>query len=206
MKNIILFAALSLCFHSFSAAAQEDYSSIPAQKNRGYVAVKAGVSRMKIDGEKYNKGAYGAALGLYVENNIRVEGELMAFDDVEEKFLFSKSKRETTSLMLNVYYDFLDPNAQFRPYVGVGAGGAYLKDVCKNCLWSTPVGAFIINQSESKVVLAASLQVGAAYRLSKTLSLDINGRYTYLDSNQSGYDFKMKHDMFTALAGLRFDF
>ncbi len=206
MKSTTLFAALALCLYSFAAPAQESSSSLTAPKKTGYAAVKAGISRMKIDGEKYTKGAYGAAAGLYVENNIRVEGELMAFDDVEEKFLFSKSKRETTSLMINAYYDFFDLNARFRPYVGVGAGGAYLKDVCKNCIWATPIGNYLVSSSESKVVLAASLQVGASYRLSNTLSLDINGRYTYLDSNQSGFDFKMKHDMFTALAGLRFDF
>ena len=175
MKNTLLFAALALCFYSFTATAQENSSRISAPKKGGYAVIKAGISRMKIDGEKYNKAAYGAALGLYVENNIRVEGELMAFDDVEEKFLFSKSKRETASLMINAYYDFFDLNARFRPYVGVGAGAAYLKDVCKNCIWSTPLGNYLVDARESKAVLAASLQVGAAYRLSNTISLYING-------------------------------
>lgn len=207
MKKIIFLPIVFFyTISSVSAQTPSPENQIGPGKTKAYFSLKGGVSDMKIDGEKKEKATGGFAVGVYEGTFLRAEGELLVYEQYKEKYQTSSFSRRTFTLMANAYVD-LNTGTRITPYIGGGLGFAYLEDKCKDCILTSYLGRrYRFTLNEYKIVLAASASAGLSFRITDTVSLDVSGRYTYLNSNRSTYDLRAKHTMVSALGALRIDF
>lgn len=80
-------------------------------------------------------------------------------------------KSSSTSLILNVYYDFEDFSASLAPYLGVGIGYAHIV----NTLESTSPNTVSYDQSDR--LFAYKANAGLTYNFSENISTDIGYQY-----------------------------
>lgn len=80
-------------------------------------------------------------------------------------------KSSSSSLLLNVYYDFEDFSASLAPYLGVGIGYAHVV----NTLESTSPSTVSFDQSDRLFAYKAS--AGLTYNFSEAISTDIGYQY-----------------------------
>ncbi len=109
---------------------------------------------------------------------------------------------EIFSTMLNAIYD-INTNTSVTPYLGVGAGGAWLNydDVA-------PVGGGVVNDDSWTPAVQAI--AGVDVDLSDTVALFANYNYLYAFDgdvkNNAGQSFDSDYDGHSVMVGLRFNF
>lgn len=128
------------------------------------------------DGGPQGGVAFGWATGPTWLGRRRVEIEFMArVNDVDDfqfnkVFLHSNGGDITTySGMVNVFWDFKQPDRDWYPYIGVGAGGA-------DITYSSNVGAFG-NKDLNDTVFAYQVMGGVSWRLRSYLEFFAEARY-----------------------------
>jgi opacity protein-like surface antigen len=112
-------------------------------------------------------------------------------------------------LLANAYVEFGSWN-RFRPYVGAGIGGAYVKwDDLQNTI--PPVTT--THKGSKNWRFAAALMAGASYCLTKDLDLDAGYRFTHIEggrqfefANGAGPGFDDGINVHEVRAGLRWNF
>ena len=90
-----------------------------------------------------------------------------------------KGEIKASSLMANVIYDFM-PDSTFRPFVGVGAGTAWVHNKVYGQLSGVPAGAAAFQNTsfdDTDQAFAYQGLLGVAWEMSPNWSLDLTGRY-----------------------------
>lgn len=171
-----------------------------------YVTPRIGASYMELLGTGDYDGLglmANIAAGVYLTDNVRA--------DVEVGYHFKRemaiarysnpnmSARETADIrqvdvLANVYYDF-NADEAFKPFVGIGAGYARIKETVEG---STSIG-FGIQESETIGRFATALSVGFAYELTDNVAFEMLGRGKYIFNVDDMMNLE-------TLGGLRFSF
>ena len=146
----------------------------------------------------------GAAIGVQLENHLRVEGELAwhgSSSDDPQFFAPGESiDIDVLSFMANGYYD-LDLNGPLKPYVGVGVGFGFIRAESTNFLGFT--------DEDTDVGLAYQLMTGVAFDVSPRAALTLGYRYfgtTDPDVSVGGVKFQTEFKSHEFLVGVRFRF
>ena len=171
-----------------------------------YVTPRIGASYMELLGTGDYDGLglmANIAAGIYMTDNVRA--------DVEVGYHFKRemaiarysspnmSARETADIrqvdvLANVYYDF-NADEAFKPFVGIGAGYARIKETVEG---STSIG-FGIQESETIGRFATALSFGFAYELTDNVAFEMLGRGKYIFNVDDMMNLE-------TLGGLRFSF
>ena len=77
----------------------------------------------------------------------------------------------STSIRANVLYDFKTGNSKITPYIGAGIGVSFIDS-------SISYGGVPVRIDDDNAVFSAQLIAGAAYKLSDTLELVLDARYS----------------------------
>lgn len=171
-----------------------------------YVTPRIGASYMELLGTGDYDGLglmANIAAGVYLTDNVRADVEVgyhfkreMA---ISRESTPNMSSRETddvrqVDVMANVYYDF-NADEAFKPFVGIGAGYARIKDTVE---YSETTG-FALQESETIGRFATALSVGFAYELTDNVAFEMLGRGKYIFNIDDMMNLE-------TLGGLRFSF
>ncbi|MDR0565087.1 MAG: outer membrane beta-barrel protein [Azoarcus sp.] len=108
-----------------------------------------------------------------------------------------KTKWSTTSLFVNGYADFHN-STPITPYVGLGIGSAYTSHKVEG---NDHYHNYWFSRKEDAIQFAYNIGLGAAFRITNTVGLDLNYRYAnFGDINRGTVD---AHQF---LLGARFNF
>jgi len=169
---------------------------------------------------RYDTGyAFTAAVGRKVEY-VRFEGELSyrASDMKDEHYSYSDDSIsvsasaggdvETTSLMLNTYFD-IDTGTRFTPFIGGGIGAAYINAK----IWAKGTveeDGEVWHESESAddydIVFAYQGIVGIAFSLSDDTALDFSYRYFATSDPEFDGGVEGEYAGHNLMLGLRYSF
>ncbi len=227
MKRILLLAlTLCLLLPAASAFADDGGWIIGLKAGYGWNNVSGGltdsapqVNATTADSFSNEDGWLGAvAIGYDWSGqgvNLRTELEYSFYDGIDYKHEAWNSTALTTklnakidvqTLMLNFYYDF-ENSTSFTPYVGVGAGFAFID---ADLDFDNPLVAGTDGNADT-TNFAWNVGAGCAYELTEVISLDLQYKYVYFgdtDTYETG-TLKFKADDLSSsdlTLGLRFTF
>ena len=171
-----------------------------------YVTPRIGVSYMELlsTGDFDGIGLMAnIAAGVYLTDNVRADLEVGYHFEremaVSRESTPNMSSRETDDIrqvdvMANVYYDF-NADEAFKPFVGIGAGYARIKDTVE---YSESTG-FALQESKTFDRFTTALSVGFAYELTDNVAFEMLGRGKYIFNIDDMMNLE-------TLGGLRFSF
>lgn len=216
LKKIITLSAFVLSLGFSAAMAQEQEKPANGYKVTPYASFKiaGGGAFWTIDDLFYSDSSddFDAAIasgrigiGAQIHPNIRIEAEYSIYnsvsDTVRKPFLNLRAKSQLEamhSFMGIIYVDIFDaerPTA-FKPYLGLGLGGAYTD--YKITLTDTSLGTSR-TVSDDKFCFGLSLMGGLGYQVSPNVIMDIGLRIDTID-------FEEGMSVLTASAGVRIPF
>jgi opacity protein-like surface antigen len=146
----------------------------------------------------------GGSVGANLDNNFRVEGEVAyrgsTTDDRRYFLPGAELSVGALSLMGNGFFD-LDLNSPISPYIGIGAGFAFIRGTAENIFGS--------DDDDSDVVFAYQLMAGVSYELSPRADLFAGYRFfntTDYDVSTFGTNFESNFLSHEFMVGARFSF
>ena len=117
---------------------------------------------------------------------VRAELEYGIYGDVSRTISFTDGARFKTTagiqtLLANVYWDITEWNG-FTPYVGLGAGVAFLKTEGK----FTATDHTSASWHDTDTVFAGQVGLGFSYAFTESVSADLGYRFLMLDKGEAG--------------------
>ncbi|MGN1078746.1 MAG: outer membrane protein [Alphaproteobacteria bacterium] len=184
MKNLLTFLTV-VFISSYATAAEPQNTGL-----RPYLSMKVGTTNVSLKDsygytlDKDGVQTTGGAIGLTAADQIRFEIEFLHYDEISNDFY----KRNVSSLLANIFYDITQSTV--RPYIGFGAGTAYIEE--ENRRWIS-----------EETTLAAAVHFGVSVHFNDNAAIDLSGRASYFGETDF---FKIDQSSFSALAALRFSF
>ena len=207
MKNIIKIAlpACLLCVSTLNFASTP--VSGPYMRAFGGFAFTTAnnVNINSFTNPSYKRGYdFGGQLG-YKSGPIRYEFEGTYTHNKVSSFLFAGVKQTSvsgtstsSSLLLNLYYDFEDLNMSLAPYVGVGFGYAIVKNILNSIVPS------ISSFSQTDSLFAYKAQVGLNYNYSENIGTDLGYQY-FSTKNSRKFNKQFQTHLINLCFTYRFD-
>ncbi|MDR1207245.1 MAG: outer membrane beta-barrel protein [Rickettsiales bacterium] len=199
MKKLIITSFAALTVISANAAELNPYVSEKISFSRVNVLNPELV--FSVPGQATNKGTdesdnvFGnkLAVGLIIPAVARVELEwgINTAAKVESGLngnpaVGTSSDIKTQTFGVNAYYDF-DTGTKFTPYIGAGAGFAYIKS--KAASYGAMPANSSINGEDSINTFIWNVGIGASYALTEELAIDVGYRYSDLGTAESKLDY-----------------
>jgi opacity protein-like surface antigen len=136
-------------------------------------------------GEPKNAFAYGIGWGQHINENFRTDITFNGTDfssEINVQQVHFKTKYKTFSSFLNGYYDFTSFN-KFTPYLTLGIGLATLKP---SIVDSGRIGQTTVKYTHDRN-LAWRMGVGLKRKITESIDVDFNYKYTDLGNNKFTY-------------------